>query len=85
MSKKTSLFSCCFTSEQLKNLEQKITEYNLEASAACDYLFSFLEKIHEMNEDNPVFLEMVAKKRMVTLKRLERKLFNCKLFKFFNE
>lgn len=83
MSRKTSLLSCCFTSEQLQNLEQNTVRYYLEASAACNPMFSLAEKIREMREQNPAFLEMIAKKRLATLKRLERKhSFNLLFFLF---
>lgn len=80
MSKKTSLFSCCFTSEQLTNLEQNVARYNLEASAVCNPLFSLAEKLQAMREQNPELLEMIAKKRLATLKRLECKRFLCGCF-----
>lgn len=72
MSKKTSLISCCFTSEQLLNLEQNTARYNLEACAACSPLFSLEDEIRESREQNPAFFEVIAKKKLATIRRLER-------------
>lgn len=80
LSKKVSLISCCFTSEQLIDLEQNVAKHNLELSAACAPVFCLADTVPDTKEWNPEIFELMAKKKLATLKRIE-----CiNSFTFFN-
>lgn len=72
------LVYCCLTKKTLNDLEQKVVSYNLQASVECGPSFSLPEKLLGERERNPEFLNLVATKRLATLRRIERKLFTLR-------
>lgn len=77
MGKKPLIISCCLTSEQLSLLEQNATSYYLEILSECGPRLNLEHIVKKNKEQDPIFINFVAKKRALTLERLERK------YKFF--
>ncbi|RZB39557.1 gamma-tubulin complex component 6, partial [Asbolus verrucosus] len=71
MGKKPLIISCCLTSEQLSLLEQNATSYYLEILSECGPGINLEQILKREKEQDPIFMNLIAKKRAVTLKRLE--------------
>lgn len=79
MGTKPAIISCCFTSEQLAILEQNCSSYYLQVLTECGSKLDLEQLIVKQNgtQLDSVFLNMIARKRAVTLHRIE-----CKSFVF---
>lgn len=73
LGKKPSLLSCCLSSDQVSALERDSTCYYLEVMVECGPKFQLGNLITKSSEQQMVFLNLVTKKRALTLRRLERK------------
>ncbi|XP_030757168.1 LOW QUALITY PROTEIN: gamma-tubulin complex component 6-like [Sitophilus oryzae] len=71
MGKNPLLFSCCLSHTQLNQLEQCCARYFLEASTECGSKFSFKNTISRSLEDDIAYVNLIAKRRAITLKRIE--------------
>ncbi|KRT83538.1 hypothetical protein AMK59_3593 [Oryctes borbonicus] len=69
--KKPNLLTCCLNSDQISALERSSTCYYLEVLAECGPKFKLENMIAKSFEQQMVFMNLVTKKRAVTLKRLE--------------
>jgi hypothetical protein len=72
MGKKPLIISCCLTAEQLSLLEQNATSYYLEILSECGPRINLEQIVRRSKEQDPIFMNLIAKKRAATLKRLER-------------
>lgn len=73
LGKKTNLVSCCLSSDQVAALERNSACYYLEAMAECGPKFQVGDLIARNSEQGAIFMNLVTRKRALTLKRLERK------------
>ncbi|KAJ3646288.1 hypothetical protein Zmor_023880 [Zophobas morio] len=71
MGKKPLIISCCLTSEQLSLLEQNATSYYLEVLSECGSRMKLEQIVRASKEQDPFFMNLIAKKRAMTLRRLE--------------
>ncbi|CAH1377425.1 unnamed protein product [Tenebrio molitor] len=71
MGKKPLIISCCLTAEQLSLLEQNATSYYLEILSECGPRINLEQIVRRSKEQDPIFMNLIAKKRAATLKRLE--------------
>ncbi|GJQ83899.1 hypothetical protein Trydic_g19839 [Trypoxylus dichotomus] len=69
--KKPNLLTCCLNSDQISALERSSTCYYLEVMAECGPKFKLENMIAKSVEQRMVFMNLVTKKRALTLKRLE--------------
>lgn len=71
MAKKPLIISCCLTPEQLISLEKNSMNYYLESVSACGPPLSLARIVAKSKEEDPSFMNLIARKRALTLKRIE--------------
>ncbi|XP_057668490.1 gamma-tubulin complex component 6 [Diorhabda carinulata] len=71
MGKKPPIISCCVTLDQLSALRQNTINYYLDFYEEYGSRFNIDEVLLKNNQEHPILLGLIAKKRAVTLKRLE--------------
>ncbi|KAF7285504.1 hypothetical protein GWI33_010602 [Rhynchophorus ferrugineus] len=71
LGKNPLLFSCCLTYVQLNYLEHNSSKYFLEACAESGSKFSFKKIFEKSLVDDIAYVSLIARKRAITLKRLE--------------
>lgn len=86
MGEKPLILSFCITHSQLNALKLNTTNYYLELYEEIGGKLDFDQIFLRNHEENNAFLQLVAKKRAMTLKRIERNIdfiiFNRKKFDF---
>ncbi|XP_049817248.1 uncharacterized protein LOC109608350 isoform X2 [Aethina tumida] len=68
---KPPIITCCLTCEHLAELKQSTMNYYLEVCSDCGGIFDLEEYLDRCEGPDPVLLNLIAKKRSVTLKKLE--------------
>ncbi|XP_066246268.1 gamma-tubulin complex component 6 [Euwallacea similis] len=71
MGKDPLVLSCCLTNDSLIELEQRSSRYYLKASEECGLKLKFKANTEVSREENSAYLYLIAKKRAVTLRRIE--------------
>lgn len=76
MGKSPLVLTCCLTRDKLTQLEQSTSKYYLEASKLCGSKSVFTGYLERSREADIPYMQLIAKKRAVTLRRLECKFIN---------
>uniref|UniRef100_A0A1Y1L2S9 Gamma-tubulin complex component 6 n=2 Tax=Photinus pyralis TaxID=7054 RepID=A0A1Y1L2S9_PHOPY len=71
MEKRPEIISCCLMADQLSVAERNNYSYYLEATAVCGPRVSLSQVINLSREKNHTYLNLIAKKRVATLSRIE--------------
>lgn len=72
MGKDPLTLTCCLTNEALIDLEHSSSMYYLKASEKCGSKFVFQRDLEKTRAENVQYLQLIARKRAATLKRIER-------------